>query len=68
MTPELLRALLTVGFGSLAGGLTNTLAVWMLFHPYRPVRLAGRDLPFLHGAIPKNQGRLAEAVGRTVGG
>jgi uncharacterized membrane protein YheB (UPF0754 family) len=67
VTPELLRALLTIGFGSLAGGLTNTVAVWMLFHPYRPIRFAGRDLPFLHGAIPKNQGRLAEAVGRAVG-
>jgi uncharacterized membrane protein YheB (UPF0754 family) len=68
MSPELVRALLTIGFGSLAGGLTNTLAVWMLFHPYRPVRLGNATLPFLHGAIPKNQDRLAAAVGRTVGG
>jgi uncharacterized membrane protein YheB (UPF0754 family) len=67
MTPELLRALLTVGFGSLAGGITNTVAVWMLFHPYHPVRLGPLRLPFLHGAIPKNQDRLAAAVGRTVG-
>lgn len=67
MTPELLRALLTVAFGSLAGGLTNTIAVWMLFHPYRPVKIGRFELPFLHGAVPKNQERLAAAVGRTVG-
>ena len=66
MPPELLRALLTIGFGALAGGLTNTLAVWMLFHPHEPPRLGRRRLRVFHGAIPKNQGRLAEAAGRTV--
>ena len=66
MTPELLRALLTIGFGALAGGLTNTLAVWMLFHPHEPPRLGRRRFRFFHGAIPKNQGLLAEAAGRTV--
>ncbi len=67
MPPELLRALLTIGFGALAGGLTNTLAVWMLFHPHEPPRWGRRRLHLFHGAIPKNQGLLAEAVGRTVG-
>jgi len=65
---ELIRAAVTVVAGSLAGGLTNTVAVWMLFHPYEPPRLFGRwPIRFLHGAIPKNQPRLASAVGRTVG-
>ncbi|TVP73511.1 MAG: DUF445 family protein [Gemmatimonadales bacterium] len=67
MSPELLRALVTIAGGSLAGGLTNTLAVWMLFHPAEPPRVLGRPIRFLHGAIPRNQDRLAEAVGRTVG-
>lgn len=67
MSAELARALLTVLFGALAGGVTNTVAVWMLFHPYRPIRIGPFRLPFLHGAIPKNQDRLAAAVGRTVG-
>ena len=54
--------------GALAGGLTNTIAVWMLFHPYHPPRLFGRwPVRFLHGAVPKNQPRLAAAIGRTVG-
>jgi uncharacterized membrane protein YheB (UPF0754 family) len=63
-----IRILFTVGAGALAGGITNTVAVWMLFHPYDAPRLFGRwRLGFLHGAIPKNQPRLAAAVGRTVG-
>jgi uncharacterized membrane protein YheB (UPF0754 family) len=64
---ELIRFLLTVGFGALAGGITNAVAVWMLFHPYHPPRLFGRRLTWLQGAIPKNQARLAAALGRTVG-
>ena len=67
MSDELIRALVTVAFGSLAGGLTNTVAIWMLFHPYHPPKIAGWKLHFFQGAIPKNQPRLAAAIGRTVG-
>ena len=67
MPDELIRALITIAFGALAGGLTNSVAIWMLFHPYEPPRVASRDLKMLQGAIPKNQPRLAAAVGRTVG-
>lgn len=67
-TEEIVLAILKIAFGALAGGLTNTIAVWMLFHPYEPPRVLGRwTVPFLHGAIPKNQPRLAAAIGRTVG-
>lgn len=66
MTPEL-EAVLTVLFGALAGGLTNSVAIWMLFHPYHPPRLFGRAVTPLQGAIPKNKDRLAAAIGRTVG-
>ncbi len=62
-----LQALLTVAFGALAGGLTNRVAVWMLFHPYEPPRLLGRPLLWLQGAVPKNQKRLASSIGRVVG-
>lgn len=67
MSDDLIRVLLTIGFGALAGGTTNAIAVWMLFHPYEPPRLFGRRLDLLQGAIPKNKGRLAVAMGRTVG-
>lgn len=39
----------------------------MLFHPYTPPKLLGRPVRWLQGAVPKNQPRLATAIGRTVG-
>ncbi|HEX7117614.1 MAG TPA: DUF445 family protein [Longimicrobiales bacterium] len=61
------QAALTVVFGAVAGGVTNSVAIWMLFHPYEPPRLFGRPFRSLQGAIPKNKARLAAAVGRAVG-
>lgn len=52
--------LLSVAIGTMAGGVTNAIAVWMLFHPYE------RRYGF-QGAIPKNKARLAKSIGRTVG-
>lgn len=49
-----------VTIGTLAGGLTDTVAVWMLFNPKR--KRFG-----IQGAIPKNHVRLAKSLGRTVG-
>lgn len=62
------RAVLTIVFGALAGGITNRIAVWMLFHPYEPPRVLGRAISWLQGAVPKNQKRLADSIGRVVGG
>ena len=67
MDSDVARSLLTIAFGAIAGGTTNAIAVWMLFHPYEPPRLFGRTLHRLQGAIPKNKARLATAMGRTVG-
>lgn len=64
---DLLRSLLTVAFGALAGGVTNRVAIWMLFHPYEPPRILGRRLHWFQGAMPKNQERLARSIGRAVG-
>lgn len=62
-----LRDALTVLFGSLAGGVTNRVAITMLFHPYRPPRIFGRTVGWLQGAVPKNQSRMARTIGNTVG-
>lgn len=62
--PSLTRAVITIAFGAIAGGLTNAVAIWMLFHPYERRGLG----PFrFQGAIPKNKARLAKTIGRTVG-
>ena len=61
MTSETWLALgINIFAGMVAGGVTNWIAVWMLFHPYE--RRYG-----LQGAIPKNKPRLAKSIGRTVG-
>ena len=62
--PSLPRAAITIIFGAMAGGITNAVAIWMLFHPYEP---HGPKFFKLHGAIPKNKPRLAKTIGRTVG-
>jgi uncharacterized membrane protein YheB (UPF0754 family) len=64
---NLLQAAITVAFASLAGGVTNSLAIWMLFHPYEPPTVGKRRIRILQGAIPKNRERLAAAMGRAVG-
>ncbi len=59
-----IQGLVTVGVGAISGGITNAVAIWMLFHPYEPRGLG----PFrIQGAIPKNKARLARSIGRTVG-
>ncbi|MGI9037779.1 MAG: DUF445 family protein [Gemmatimonadota bacterium] len=62
-----LRDGLTVAFGALAGGVTNRIAIIMLFHPYEPPTLLGRRIGWLQGAVPKNRGRMARTIGRTIG-
>ncbi len=67
MHQDLVHALVTIAFGALAGGITNSVAIWMLFHPYESPRIWRWRVRFFQGAIPKNQPRLASAIGRTVG-
>lgn len=55
-----------IGIGIAAGLITNAVAIWMLFHPYRPVRI-GRLRVFPQGAIPKEIERIARRIGQTVG-
>jgi len=63
-TPTLVSALVTVAVGAISGGITNAVAIWMLFHPYERRGV----WPFrLQGAIPKNKARLARSIGKTVG-
>ncbi len=63
-TQLLLAGAVTVGVGAISGGVTNAIAIWMLFHPYER---RGFWRFTLHGAIPKNKERLAKSIGRTVG-
>jgi uncharacterized membrane protein YheB (UPF0754 family) len=52
--------------GAVIGGVTNELAIQMLFRPYYPIYVAGKRLPFTPGLIPKRREELAYQMGRMV--
>lgn len=64
---ELLHIILPVLIGAIIGYCTNYIAIKMLFHPRKEIRVGGWKLPFTPGVIPKNQPRIAKAVGNAVG-
>lgn len=49
--------------GAVIGAATNHLAIKMLFRPYKPYYLFGKQLPFTPGLIPKRRDELAKQVG-----
>lgn len=53
--------------GAVIGYFTNSVAIKMMFRPLHPVKIGNFTLPFTPGIIPKGQGRLAKAIGKTVG-
>nr|WP_279402019.1 DUF445 family protein [Piscibacillus salipiscarius] len=52
--------------GALIGGMTNFLAIKMLFRPYEAVYIGKFKLPFTPGLIPKRRNELAGQLGRVV--
>ena len=58
----IIRPLIGAGIGYI----TNWIAVKMMFRPLKPIKIGKITLPFTPGIIPKNQPRLAEAIGNTV--
>lgn len=52
--------------GALIGGVTNSLAIRMLFRPYKPIYFFGKRVPFTPGLIPKRRGELADQLGKLV--
>lgn len=52
--------------GALIGGVTNSLAIKMLFRPYKPLYVFGKRVPFTPGLIPKRRDELATQLGKMV--
>lgn len=52
--------------GLVIGAFTNWLAIKMMFRPHQPKYIFGMKIPFTPGLIPKERGRLAEAVGSSI--
>lgn len=63
---EPLHIILPIAVGALIGYCTNYIAIKMLFRPRRALHIGGHRVPFTPGVIPKNQGRIAAAVGHAV--
>lgn len=58
--------LMMMTIGALIGGVTNSLAIKMLFRPYKPLYLFGKRVPFTPGLIPKRRNELAVQLGKMV--
>lgn len=62
----LFQILILIIIGALIGGITNSLAIKMLFRPYRTVYVGKWRLPFTPGLIPKRREELAVQLGKLV--
>ncbi|MFC0272107.1 DUF445 domain-containing protein [Metabacillus herbersteinensis] len=63
---SLVMVLFMIAIGAAIGGVTNSLAIKMLFRPYKPLYIAGKRVPFTPGLIPKRRDELAKQMGRMV--
>ena len=63
---EVLKIIMPIVIGGVIGYFTNFIAIKMLFHPYKQIKIGKFKLPFTPGIIPKNQSRMAESVGNAV--
>ena len=52
--------------GGIIGYVTNDIAIRMLFRPHTAKHIMGWRVPFTPGIIPKEKGRIAEAVGTAI--
>lgn len=60
------KIIMTLVISGLIGYCTNYIAVKMLFRPRTEKHIFGRRMPFTPGVVPKNQPRLARALGNAV--
>jgi len=58
--------ILMVMIGAIIGGVTNYLAIKMLFRPYKRYQIGKWGIPFTPGLIPKRHDEIAEQLGRVV--
>lgn len=58
--------IMTPLIGGVIGYITNDIAIRMLFRPHQAKYVLGIHIPFTPGIIPKEKGRIAEAIGNVV--
>ena len=52
--------------GGMIGLITNSLAIKMLFRPYKEIRIMKVRIPFTPGLIPKEKPRIARAIAQVI--
>jgi uncharacterized membrane protein YheB (UPF0754 family) len=65
-TFKLLVAIAIVVIATIHGFGAAWMAIWMLFHPYKPVKLLGITV-WPQGMIPRHREKLAQSIGNAVG-
>ncbi|MFO3701659.1 DUF445 family protein [Staphylococcus felis] len=65
MTP-FLTIIVMIIIGAIIGGVTNMIAVKMLFHPFKAYYIFGKRVPFTPGLIPKRREEIATKIGQVV--
>lgn len=65
-TFKLLISIAIVVVATLHGFGAAWLAIWMLFHPYKPAKILGITV-WPQGMIPRHREKLAESIGNAVG-
>src|SRR5499425_25188 len=65
-TKKLIYALAWIVVATLHGYGAAWLAIWMLFHPYKSVKLLGLTV-WPQGMIPRHREKLAQSIGNAVG-
>jgi uncharacterized membrane protein YheB (UPF0754 family) len=66
LTFKLLISLAIIVIATAHGYGAAWLAIWMLFHPYKPVKLFGITV-WPQGMIPRHRAKLAQSIGNAVG-
>ena len=58
--------ILAPALGRIIGYITNDIAIRMLFRPHKAKYIIGLHVPFTPGIIPKEKGRIADAIGGVI--
>lgn len=58
--------LLGPAVGAVIGGITNNLAIKMLFRPYKALYIGKWQMPFTPGIIPKEKDNIAKKIGEVI--
>ncbi len=64
----IIQVLMMALIGALIGGMTNTIAIKMLFRPYEAKYLLGKRLPFTPGVIPLRRDEASTKLGDIITG